>query len=39
MGSKRKVSRPVVADKDKDEVYVAQEAEVEKKKKLREMGK
>lgn len=34
-----KVSKPIVADKDKDEVYVAQEAEVKEKKKLREMDK
>ena len=35
-----RVSRPVAKrEKDKDDVYRAQEAEVEKKKKLREMDK
>ena len=34
-----KTSKPVVSEKSKDDVYRAQEAEVEEKKKLREMDK
>lgn len=34
-----KTTKPVVKEKDKDEVYRTQESEVEKKKKLRKMAR